>query len=112
MDCIFCSISSKETEADIVYEDNQLIAFKDINPKAPIHILIVPKEHIASINDLSEENQELVGRMIYQAKLIAKEQKIAESGYKLVFNCGKNAGQLIEHIHLHLLGGQSLGGIL
>lgn len=111
MDCIFCAIAKKEAQAEIVYEDDQLLAFKDINPQAPVHLLIIPKEHIASNNDLGEGNQALIGKIIYQAKLLAEQNGIDQSGYRLVFNCGKNAGQLVNHIHLHLLGGGSLGSI-
>lgn len=111
MNCIFCSISNKESEADIVYEDDEIVAFRDINPKAPVHLLIIPKKHLASINEITEENKELLGQIILRAKLLAQEQGISASGYKLVFNCGKDAGQIVDHIHLHLLGGGPLGGI-
>lgn len=112
MSCLFCAIIKKEIPSEIVYEDIDLVVFKDINPKAPVHILIVPKKHIPTINDLAENDIELMGKLIYQAKIIAKEQGISESGYRLVFNCGRDAGQIVAHIHLHLLGGASLGGII
>ena len=99
------------TAVEIVYEDDQLVAFKDINPKAPVHILIIPKEHIASVNDLTEINEPLLGQMIIRAKALAVKSKIARSGYKLVLNCGRDAGQLVDHLHLHLLGGGPLDGI-
>ncbi|PIY97228.1 MAG: histidine triad nucleotide-binding protein [Candidatus Kerfeldbacteria bacterium CG_4_10_14_0_8_um_filter_42_10] len=111
MNCIFCSIAKKKASAEIVYEDDQLVAFKDINPKAPVHILIIPKEHIASVNDLTEINEPLLGQMIIRAKALAVKSKIARSGYKLVLNCGRDAGQLVDHLHLHLLGGGPLDGI-
>jgi len=112
MNCIFCSIAQKKSHTEIIYEDDQMIAFRDINPKAPVHILIIPKEHIASLNDLNESNSSLLGKLILQAKNLARQQGIAKSGYKLIFNCGKDAGQLVNHIHLHLLGGGPLGGII
>jgi histidine triad (HIT) family protein len=105
MECLFCKIIRKEIPSDIVYEDEDFISFKDINPKAPIHLLIVPKKHISSINDLKEEDKELIGNLFLLAKKIAKEQGVSEKGYKLLFNVGRGGGQLIDHIHLHLLGG-------
>jgi len=111
MDCLFCSIIKKESPADMMHEDEKLVAFRDINPKAPVHILIVPKKHIPSINEISEDDSNLLGQLIYRAKHLAEEKGIAESGYKLVFNCGRDAGQIVDHIHLHLLGGAPLGGI-
>ncbi len=105
MDCLFCKIVKKEQPADIIYEDEKFIAFNDIAPKAPIHILIVPKKHIQSVNHLEAEDKELIGGLILLAKQIAKERKISETGYKLIFNVGRGGGQIIDHIHLHLLGG-------
>ena len=107
MDCIFCKIAKKEIPSKIVYEDDKIIGFEDINPQAPVHILIIPKEHIPMINDVEEKHSQLIGDMIIRAKKIAKEKGIAETGYRLVFNNGKNAGQEVFHIHLHLLGGRS-----
>ncbi len=108
-DCIFCKIAKHEQPADIIWENSQLIVFKDANPKAPVHLLIVPKKHISSVNHLVEqEDKELVSEMIFTAKKIAQEQKIAEKGYRLVFNVGKEGGQLVDHIHLHVLGGAQL----
>lgn len=104
--CIFCQIIKKEQISDIVFEDDETIAFKDINPKAPVHILIVPKKHIATINDITSEDARIVGNVVLLAKDIAKDQKI-DDAYKLVFNVGRGGGQIIEHIHLHLLGGWS-----
>jgi len=103
--CIFCKIANKELKADIILEDEKVIVFKDINPKAPIHLLIIPKEHIASINDLELENQDLAGYMILIAKKIAKQMNFADKGYKLIFNVGRDGGQVVEHIHLHILSG-------
>ncbi|MCD5397222.1 MAG: histidine triad nucleotide-binding protein [Candidatus Pacebacteria bacterium] len=106
--CIFCQIINKEAPADIVYEDNSVIVFKDINPSAPIHLLIVPKKHIISINNLKKQDKELVGYMFLVAKKIAKEQGVSEIGYRLIINVGKGGGQIIDHLHLHLLGGREL----
>ena len=104
MDCIFCDIANEKVPKEFVYKDESLMIFKDIKPLAPIHLLIVPKEHIASINDLEERHKELIGEMFLLAKKTAKEQKI-DDGYKLAFNTGRKGGQLIDHIHLHLMGG-------
>ena len=105
MDCIFCKIAKKELPADIVCEDNKFIAFKDIHPKAPIHILIIPKEHIISVEHITSEDKELIGELILVAQKIAREQGVAKVGYKLLFNVGKGGGQVVEHLHLHLLAG-------
>lgn len=106
--CIFCQIINKEIPSQFVFEDEQLVAFKDISPKAPVHLLIVPKKHIESIANLTEDDKTLVGEMIWRAKVLAEEQGIAKNGYKLIFNCGEHGGQLVKHIHLHLLGGEKL----
>jgi histidine triad (HIT) family protein len=105
MDCIFCKIVKGELPAEIIYKDEDFIAFKDINPKAPIHILIIPKKHIVSINHLSQEDKELIGKLFLITKDIAQKVAIKEKGYKLVFNVGRGGGQVIDHLHLHLLGG-------
>ncbi len=110
-DCIFCKIVKKQMPADIIYEDKKVVAFSDINPKAPIHILIVPKKHIETIDDLSDADQELVGYMILVAKKLARKLKISDSGYRLVFNVKNHAGQIVDHIHLHILGGKLLSSI-
>lgn len=106
--CIFCKIVQKDISADIVFEDSDIIAFRDVHPIAPVHILLIPKKHIVSINDLSEQDSNLVGKMIIKAKDLAKELKIADGGYKLLFRVGKNGGQEVAHIHLHLIGGAKL----
>ena len=108
-DTIFTKIINKEIPADIVYEDDLCLAFKDINPQAPIHLLIIPKKPIATINDIAEEDRELVGHLFLTAGKIAKDLGIAEDGYRAVMNCNKNGGQEVYHIHLHLLAGQRLG---
>ena len=105
---IFKKIIDREIPADIVYEDDEVLAFKDISPQAPVHILIVPKAEIATINDAKPEHAELIGKMVLAAKKIAKENNIHEEGYRLVFNCNEGAGQTVFHIHLHLLGGRDL----
>jgi len=105
MDCIFCRIINREMPADIVYEDDKTIAFKDIHPKAPIHILIVPKKHIETVNHLAEEDKELIGELFLAAQKVADKAGIKDKGYKLSFNVGRGAGQLVDHIHLHMLGG-------
>ncbi len=103
-DCLFCKIVNKELPSDIVYEDEEVMAFKDIYPLAPIHILIVPKKHIESAAHLKEEDKEFISHIIFTAKKIAEEKKL--DAYKLVFNVGRKAGQTIDHLHLHLLGGK------
>ena len=108
MNCIFCKIINKEIPADIVYQDDEIIAFKDIAPVAPVHLLIIPKKHILSVNNLELEDKELIGRLFLTARKIAKEQDVSETGYRLVINVGKDAGQTVEHLHLHLLGGEKL----
>lgn len=105
MRCLFCQIINKEVPADIIYEDEKFVVFKDIKPKAPIHLLIVPKKHILSVQHLELEDKELIGKLFLLAKKIAQERGIAEKGYKLVFNVGKGGGQIIEHLHLHLIAG-------
>lgn len=108
MDCLFCKIIRKEIPAEVVYEDDEVLAFKDIHPLAPVHILIIPKRHIASINDVVNEDAALLGAMIVTAKEIARDLQIAENGYKLLFRTGSDGGQEVPHIHLHLIGGAKL----
>ena len=108
MDCIFCKIIQKKIDAKVVFENKEIIAFKDIHPIAPVHILIIPKQHIESINDVKSEDAKLLGNMIVTAKNIAEELNISEGGYKLLFRIGKNGGQEVDHIHLHLIGGAAL----
>jgi len=106
---IFTKIIKREIPANIIYEDDDVIAFNDINPKAPIHILIVPKKQIPTLNDLNEDDAELIGKVILRAKEIAKNLGIAERGYRLIFNCNDEGGQSVFHIHCHLIGGKKLG---
>ncbi|MBI2644437.1 MAG: histidine triad nucleotide-binding protein [Candidatus Wildermuthbacteria bacterium] len=102
MECLFCKIVNKEEPATLVYEDERFVVFKDIHPKAPFHVLIVPRKHIASVAELGEQDKELIAEMIFVAKHIAEEQKFP--GYKLQFNVGRQGGQIVDHLHLHLLG--------
>jgi histidine triad (HIT) family protein len=104
-DCIFCKIIRGEKSADFLHQDESLVVFKDIRPHAPVHLLIVPREHIPSLNDLKEQDKDIIFKMVLKAKEMAKEQSIAESGYRLVFNVERGGGQVIFHLHLHLLGG-------
>ncbi len=104
-DCTFCKIIEGEKSADFVYQDESLVIFKDIRPHAPVHLLVVPKEHIRSVNDLKERDRDIVFKMFMKAKEMAREHSIAESGYRLLFNVERGGGQVIFHLHLHLLGG-------
>ena len=108
-DCIFCKIAAGEIPADIVYDDGEVLAFRDINPEAPMHLLLIPRRHIATLNDLSEADAALVGRLYLAGQQIAMELGVAESGYRTVINCNRDAGQLVFHIHMHLLAGRELG---
>jgi len=107
--CIFCRIVAGEAPGDIVYQDEDFLAFRDISPQAPIHLLIIPKTHVISLAQLTEEQQELAGRLVILAKKLAEKEGIAERGYRLVINCGSEGGQLVPHLHLHLIGGRKLG---
>ncbi len=107
-DCLFCKIVAGEIPADIVYENESVIAFRDTSPQAPVHVLVIPRKHISTINDLDEEDRTLIGDMFLAAKEIAAQEGIDESGYRAVMNCNKGAGQSVFHIHLHVLGGRGL----
>ncbi|MBA7617540.1 Purine nucleoside phosphoramidase [subsurface metagenome] len=111
-ECVFCKIVAGELPADICYRDEELIAFPDINPLAPIHLLIIPRKHIPSLIDLSESESSLVGDMAGIANQLAKGEGIAETGYRLVINCGRQGGQGVSHLHMHLLGGRQLSSAL
>jgi histidine triad (HIT) family protein len=108
-DCLFCKIIERKIPSTIVYEDNRIIAFNDITPQAPTHVLIVPKRHIRSLNDVGVEDEQIVGELVRRAAAIAKEKGFSESGYRTLFNTNRGAGQTVFHIHLHLLGGRSFG---
>ena len=104
--CLFCRIAKKEIPAKVVLEDPEFLAFEDVNPQAPVHILIIPKEHIEKISDLDASHTALVGTLVMAAKDIARGKGIQESGYRIVMNCNRDAGQAVFHLHLHLLGGR------
>ena len=106
--CIFCRIVAGEVPSDIVYQDADFLAFRDISPQAPTHVLIIPKTHIASLAKLTGGQQELAGRLIILAKNLAEKEGIAKRGYRLVINCGPEGGQVVPHLHLHLIGGRRL----
>ena len=108
-DCIFCKIANKEIPSEIVYEDDEVIAFNDIHPLAPIHVLIIPKKHISSLLDISENDRVLIGKIYEIINKIAEEKNIKEQGFRVVVNCGRDAGQEVKHLHFHLLGGKKLG---
>ncbi|MEW6067873.1 MAG: histidine triad nucleotide-binding protein [Nitrospirota bacterium] len=104
MGCIFCNIVEKKIPAKIVYEDELVLAFEDINPKAPVHVLVIPKKHIATSLDIKEEDNYLIGHLFHVANSVAKDKRIADRGFRLVVNCNEEAGQTVFHLHLHLLG--------
>lgn len=108
MSCLFCKIAAGEIPAKRVHEDDELLAFEDIKPEAPVHILIIPKRHIATLNDLRPDDDAMVGAMLRRAATLAAERGISQSGYRTVMNCNSNAGQTVFHLHLHLLGGRRL----
>lgn len=112
MDCIFCQIVSGKIPSDIIHQDKEVIAFRDIKPQAPVHILIIPRRHIPSLAHLSEADSPLIAHMVAIANQLAKTEGIAESGYRLAISCGEEGGQLVPHLHMHLLGGQRLSDTL
>lgn len=107
-DCLFCNIINKSVPAKIVFENDSVLAFEDIEPQAPVHVLIIPKKHIVSINDIEFEDKEVCGEILLSAKKIAIDLKIKDSGYRAIFNTNKDGGQTVFHIHMHLLGGRKL----
>tara|TARA_Y100001934_G_scaffold243984_1_gene301087 strand:- start:2748 stop:3092 length:345 start_codon:yes stop_codon:yes gene_type:complete len=110
-DCLFCRIAGGAIPTDFEHEDNRVVAFRDINPQAPTHILIVPKRHIATVNDLATDDADLVGHMMLTARSLAENEGIAGPGYRLVVNCNPDGAQSVYHIHLHLMGGRQLRGL-
>jgi histidine triad (HIT) family protein len=108
MSCLFCRIIAREIPGSIVYEDDRVLAFNDINPQAPVHVLIVPKRHIETLNDLTPEDDGLIGEVVRRAAAIAKARGLSAGGFRTVFNTNRDAGQTVFHIHLHLLGGRSM----
>jgi len=107
-DCLFCKMVSGEIQPDVVFEDDDVLAFRDVNPQAPVHVLVIPKTHIATTNDLTTEQAGRVGKMILAARQIAADEGVAEPGYRMVMNCNPEAGQSVYHIHLHMLGGRPM----
>ena len=108
MDCLFCQIIKGEIPADIVHQDERCLAFRDINPQAPVHVLIIPREHLESLDDASQKEEALIGHLLRVAARVANEQGLSESGYRTVINTGAGAGQSVFHLHVHVLGGRSL----
>lgn len=108
-DCLFCKIANGEIPADIVYEDEHSLAFRDLNPQAPTHVLVIPRRHIATINDLADDDALAIGRLFVAARDVAAKEGFAESGYRVTMNCNAAAGQTVFHVHLHLLGGRQFG---
>ncbi len=108
MDCLFCSIVAGETPADTIYQDERSLAFRDINPQAPVHVLVIPREHMESLDDASQKDEALLGHLLRVAARVANEQGLSESGYRTVINTGAGAGQSVFHLHVHVLGGRSL----
>ena len=108
-DCIFCNIVNKKIPAKTVFEDKEVMAFEDVKPQAPVHIMVIPKAHIGKVSEMKDEHLSLVGKLVLAAKNIAKDKGIQERGYRIVINCNKDAGQEVFHLHLHLLGGRKFG---
>ena len=107
-DCLFCKMVTGDIQPDVVFEDDEVLAFRDLNPQAPTHVLLIPKAHIPTTNDLDADNVGIVGRLYLAAKQIAADEGIAEPGYRMVMNCNPGAGQSVYHLHLHLLGGRPM----
>ncbi len=107
-DCIFCRIVAGEMPSDIVYQDDEYLAFRDISPQAPVHIIIIPRAHVGSLTELTEQHEGLMGRLVILATKLAEQEGAAERGYRLIINCGPAGGQVVPHIHLHLIGGRKL----
>lgn len=108
MDCLFCKIVNGDIPATVLFEDNDVIAFEDIMPQAPSHFLVIPKRHISTLNDLTDEDASVIGKLQITAAKVAKEKGIAEAGYRVVMNCNENGGQTVYHIHMHVLGGRAM----
>ena len=107
-DCLFCKMANGEIKSDVLYEDDDVLAFSDINPQAPVHFLVVPKQHVTTLNDLDASHAELVGKMYLAAKKVADDKGVANGGYRTVMNCNSDAGQTVWHVHLHVLGGRTM----
>jgi len=111
-DCVFCRIADRDIPSPLLYEDEEIVAFNDLHPQAPVHILIIPRKHLPSLAEMEEADAALLGKMAFVAKQLAEEKGISESGYRLICNCRADAGQEVPHIHFHLLGGENLGPLL
>ena len=108
-DCLFCKMVAREIEPDVVYEDDDVLAFRDINPQAPVHVLIIPKRHISTLNDLQPSDAELIGKLSLAAARVASQEGIAEDGYRTLINTNREGGQVVFHVHMHLMGGRRMG---
>lgn len=108
VDCLFCKIAQMHIPASIVYSDDEILAFRDVNPQAPVHLLVIPKQHVSTTNDFAATDEALLGRMLLTAQRLALAEGIAESGYRLVMNCNSDGGQTVYHVHLHVLGGRGM----
>jgi histidine triad (HIT) family protein len=111
-ECVFCNILAGNIPADILYQDDRVFVLRDINPKAPTHLLVIPREHIPTVADLTDEQRDLAAHLIYVANELARKEGVAESGYRLILNCGRGGGQEVFHLHLHLLGGRQMTGTM
>jgi len=111
-DCIFCKIVTGDIPADKVFENDEVVAFNDIQPQAPVHVLVIPKKHVATVDDLEDGDESLAGKMVLAGRDVARSLGVAGEGYRLVMNCGRASGQLVFHIHLHVLGGRDLGALV
>ena len=107
-DCLFCKITQGEIPADIIFENDDVLAFNDVNPQAPVHLLIIPKKHISTVNDMTDDDQLIMGKLFSAAKAIAKQKGVSDDGYRLVVNCNEKAGQTVFHIHMHMLADRAL----
>ena len=108
-DCIFCKIAAGEIPATIVYQDEEILVFEDINPRAPVHLLLIPKHHLATLNDPGPRHEQLLGKMTLKAAELAKDKGVAEGGYRVLINCNPDGGQEVFHLHMHMIGGRRLG---
>ena len=108
-DCIFCKIAAGEIPAELIYEDDMVVGFRDLNPQAPTHVLLIPRRHIATLNDLQPEDEPLLGRLYTAAAAVARQEGLADNGYRTLVNCNDDGGQTVFHLHLHLLGGRRMG---
>lgn len=108
MDCLFCKIAQQQIPAQIIYQDEQVVAFRDISPQAPVHALVIPKRHITTLNDIGPDDANLLGHMIVTAQKVAADEGVDETGFRLAMNCNRDGGQTVYHIHMHVLGGRAM----